>query len=279
MIEINFEKLFPDKREEYETVIEQSQAVMLRMLKILHFLCIKHDVQYFLSGGTCIGAIRHKGFIPWDDDLDIGMTRVNYNKFRKKVIPDLPKDIFYQDTNTDKGYPHCFYVDARLRDKYSSYTRLDGGKNKWHDGLQIDIFVFDQAYIKNKYINVFLNIFINKFTKNDSKRESVLSTITSNINWVTLVYSCNWQQTLGMLKKKYGTVYILQEEISKYQLVPFEDMEAYVLVEYDAILRRQYGDYLKLPPKNERRSVHNVEVNPFMPCDHEEILFWENRTN
>ena len=78
------EQLFPDKRETGETRLKQCQLVMLRMLKIVHFLCERHQIEYFLVGGSLLGAIRHKGFIPWDDDLDIGMTRANYEKFVKE---------------------------------------------------------------------------------------------------------------------------------------------------------------------------------------------------
>ena len=82
---MEFENLFPDEREKGETRLRQCQLVMLRLLKIFDHLCTKHDIRYFLTGGTLLGAIRHKGFIPWDDDLDVGMTRVNYEKFVKLV--------------------------------------------------------------------------------------------------------------------------------------------------------------------------------------------------
>ncbi len=78
---MNFTQLFPDNREDGETPLRQCQLVMLRMLKIFDFLCAKHQIKYFLIGGSLLGAIRHKGFIPWDDDLDVAMTRDNYTKF------------------------------------------------------------------------------------------------------------------------------------------------------------------------------------------------------
>jgi len=116
----DFDTLFPDMRENEQTLTKQCQAVMLRMLKIIDYLCAKHNVQYFLIGGSLLGAIRHKGFIPWDDDLDIGMTRDNYDRFVELAVPDLPRDIFFQTHITDPSYPGCDYVEARLRDKYSS---------------------------------------------------------------------------------------------------------------------------------------------------------------
>jgi len=68
---MNFDVLFPDCREQGETRLRQCQLVMLRMLKILDYLCTKYEIDYFLTNGTLLGAIRHKGFIPWDDDTDI----------------------------------------------------------------------------------------------------------------------------------------------------------------------------------------------------------------
>ena len=116
-----FDDLFPDVRENFEPGMRQCQMVMLRMLKIVDHLCAKHNISYFLNGGTLLGAIRHKGFIPWDDDLDIGMTRANYEKFVKLAVPELPYDIFFQSDETDKHFPACHIIEAKLRDKYSSY--------------------------------------------------------------------------------------------------------------------------------------------------------------
>nr|WP_319400083.1 LicD family protein [uncultured Carboxylicivirga sp.] len=274
---MDFSRIYPDVREQYDSPLKQSQAVMLRMLKILHFLCEKNDIKYFLTGGTCIGAIRHQGFIPWDDDLDIGMTRDNFNLFREKVVPHLPFDIFYQDIETDPYYTQCHHADARLRDKYSKYIHLDGEIINWHDGLQIDIFIYDKAFLPIKATNVITNYLIKKVYNNTEKRERILTYISKSIFEKLLVYNCNWMQDLGMLKRKFGKTYIYQKEIGEYLMVKFEDMEAYVLVGYDTILRRQYGDYMKLPPKEKRVSTHTVKVDPFNPCDHKEVLYWNER--
>ena len=76
-----FNEKFPDNRAEGTTTLKQAQRVMLRMLKIIDYICQQHDIQYWLEGGTLLGAIRDKGFISWDDDLDISMPRAAYIKF------------------------------------------------------------------------------------------------------------------------------------------------------------------------------------------------------
>src|SRR3954452_2255792 len=138
---MNLDKLFPDEREDGQTQIKQCHLVLLRMFKIFHYLCTKHEIKYFLCSGTLKAAIRHKGFKPWDDDLDIGMTRDNYEKFVKYAVPELPHDIFFQTPETDV-YPSCHGAEAKLRDRYSSYT-INNGK-KWHQGLMLDILVYDR---------------------------------------------------------------------------------------------------------------------------------------
>src|SRR5689334_13900011 len=134
---MDFEHIFPDERERGETPLRQSQLVMLRMLKIMDYLCTRHNIEYFLTGGTLLGAIRHQGFIPWDDDLDVGMTRENYEKFEKLAVPELPNDIFFQNVNTDPFYPKYREAEAKLRDKYSRYTRKEAleKRYKWHNGI------------------------------------------------------------------------------------------------------------------------------------------------
>lgn len=85
----NFDQLFPDNRETGDTPLRQCQLVMLRMLKNFDYLCKKHGIKYFLTGGSLIGAVRHNGFIPRDDDLDVGMTRRNYELFVQKAVNEF----------------------------------------------------------------------------------------------------------------------------------------------------------------------------------------------
>ena len=93
---IDFENMYPDKRLDYSDPLKQSQCVLLRMLKIIDFICKKHHITYWIDGGTLLGAVRHKGFIPWDDDVDICMPRESYKKFQKIAQQEFPYDLFLE---------------------------------------------------------------------------------------------------------------------------------------------------------------------------------------
>ena len=78
---------------------------MLEILQEIHKICVENNLTYWLEAGTLLGAVRHKGFIPWDDDSDVSMPRADYEKFLKIAQKKLPKDMFLQTQDTDKEYP------------------------------------------------------------------------------------------------------------------------------------------------------------------------------
>lgn len=272
---MDFDALFPDKREKGESQLRQCHLVMARMLKILDYLCAKHDIKYFLTGGSLLGAIRFKGIIPWDDDTDIGMTRENYEKFVQYAVPELPYDIFFQSDETDAKFPACHIIEAKLRDRYSSYTHVK--PKKWHDGLMIDIFVYDRAYLPNNTFIYLLNRFLKylwyRKPQGSKKRARVLKWI-ERYSPIPLVYDSS---EVNNPKRAYcgKKFYFRKKEISKLIRVPFEDMEAWIPVGYDAFLKRQYGnDYMN----DNRPRQHGDDLpNAFIPCKHKEILFWKDR--
>ena len=272
-----FENIYPDMRTSAKTLIRQCQLVMLRMLKITHYLCEKHEIQYFLVGGSLLGAIRHNGFIPWDDDLDIGMTRENYEKFVKYAVPELPRDIFFQTDETDPGYPSCGYVEARLRDKYSSYKDRDAKPNTNTDqGLQVDIFVYDNAFLPDNRLIILENLFLKAISRTNKERTANVKRISKYFP-VRLVYASSYLQKLGMWK--FGGNYIKRNEIVSVVRTKFEDMEAYIPIGWESCLKRQYNDYMKLPPLEKRQGHHitGQMADPFIPCIHKEVLNWKER--
>ncbi len=92
--------------------LDAIQQIQLAYLLEVDRICRKHNIKYFLGGGTLLGAIRHKGFIPWDDDSDIMMLREDYDKFCKIAADELPANMSFQSNKTDKS---CFYEFSKLR--------------------------------------------------------------------------------------------------------------------------------------------------------------------
>lgn len=123
---------------------EQQRAELkkcqLEMLKAFAAVCEKLGISYFLDGGTLLGAVRHKGFIPWDDDIDVGMLRADYERFFAEGQALLPEHYFIQNISTDPQYTANF---AKMRDSRTTYIETTLGRKRINHGVFIDIFVLD----------------------------------------------------------------------------------------------------------------------------------------
>ena len=145
----------PDIRSYEKYRNRQAQLVMARMLRIFDLLAQKHGIDYWIFGGTLLGAARHHGFIPWDYDVDIEMPLEDYVKFFQVAADQLPPDIFFQNSISEPAFPrnldgyHKHEIvgiyeatwNPRLRDRNSCYKYCIVHDCKWHDGLMIDMFV------------------------------------------------------------------------------------------------------------------------------------------
>jgi len=255
---IDFNKLFPDERSSVGADLKQAQLVMLRMLRILDYLCKENRIQYWLDFGTLLGAVRHKGFIPWDGDLDVGMTRRDYDIFTEICVPLLPKDIFFQNAKTDPYYPASNIIEAKLRDKYSNHIEWQerNPNLKWHNGIQLDIFIYDKWLSKTKPI----------------------FEIQKNIMVRSLLFKRFLEFFYKLVKVKHYAVpegiMFKENDVFPLATLEFEGVQALAPKNYDKYLRSFYGDYMKLPPENERYP-HEGKIDVFNPCNHKEILYWD----
>ena len=116
------------------------RKLQLEMLDAFVKICKDHDLTYFLVGGTALGAIRHKGYIPWDDDVDVGMLRPDYDKFREIAPKELPPTMFYQSMKTDPNY--TTYVE-KIRYNNSIAMQTEVKHMDIHHGVWLDVFPFD----------------------------------------------------------------------------------------------------------------------------------------
>lgn len=122
-------------------MLRQLQMLELEMLIEVDRICRKHDIQYNIIGGTLLGSVRHKGFIPWDDDADIAMLRPDYERFKKVCRSELDSERFYfQDATVTKGYRWSY---GKIRRKNTLFLREYQEHMPYRQGVFIDIFPVD----------------------------------------------------------------------------------------------------------------------------------------
>jgi len=130
-------KLHPSLKGRMLENLQTCQRKMTVILREFDKICRKYQLSYWCVGGTFIGAIRHKGWIPWDGDIDIGMLVEDYKILRTKV-DELPPHLFFQDINSDKHYRN--WAIGKIRDINSHYSCYKS--YPWHGGLQLDIYPY-----------------------------------------------------------------------------------------------------------------------------------------
>lgn len=257
-----------EKYTEYEGKMNDIQLKELNLLKTIIGLFNEKEIDYFLIGGSLLGAIRHKGFIPWDDDIDVGIPRNYYIKM-KEVLKES-SDLVVQEFNSTENYPFQFIKVRESRDEneYRDY-------NSYSQGIFVDLFPLD--FLGNTYLTAKFNVsivaFINKLilikfidkTKNKKILFSKLLTVfipkflllylmkhyTRNIN--KKKYFGNM---FGRYKKKEILLYDIFYDNNKIKLIEFEDMKVRIPINYHAYLTQIYGDYMTLPKIENRISNH-----------------------
>ena len=122
--------------------LQQLKRIELAMLDEFVRICDANGIDYFLSGGTCLGAARHKGFIPWDDDIDVGMLREDYDRFAQACKTELSDGFIFQDMNTE---PNCGLVFGKIRKKGTVYSETYSSHIAMSQGVWIDIFPYDRV--------------------------------------------------------------------------------------------------------------------------------------
>ena len=126
----------------YEGKLDRLKTVEIDILMEIDRICRKHNIKYFLAGGSCLGAIRNNKSIPWDDDLDLGMLREDYEKFRKVAPQELGEKFIYSSHDQDENC-HYYFDKIRLKDTY--FSTFYSNKFVLADGVFVDIVVYDQT--------------------------------------------------------------------------------------------------------------------------------------
>lgn len=261
--------------------LRKSQYVMLRLLKIIDDICQQNGIQYFLISGSLLGAVRHRGFIPWDDDLDVAMMREDYNKFLEVCKSQLPDSCFLQTRKTDPHYK-VYHVPCKLRDTHSLLIEEGNEKSKACQGIYIDIFPFDKHAPDMDLVKRDLNLWrkfivLQKYTKKHGRNKlhaCLLYLVKSmailllhvyflkaekRIAYNELHYKDNYKITPGFDLYWSLTNVFEKDDIFPLVKLKFEDGDFFVPRRYDKVLSLIYGDYMKLPPI-EKRMTHAIKL-------------------
>lgn len=251
------------------TPLRRAQLRMLDMLIEIDKICKKHQIEYWLTAGTLLGAVRHQGFIPWDDDLDIMIQHKDLKLLSAVLQQELPKQFVVQDYSTEKKY----YIDSliKVRDR-NSFFLFESHKCFKEQGIFIDIIPIE------KIPSLKFKRFVHKLNKQSylRRRELSLSGKSNNIagllispfsrallkfaHWYsrkssTNIYGYNYSHSL------FGTfeMHFNKEVFFPLKTMKFEGIDFYVPNDADAYLKIAYGDYMKIPTL-EKRQIHSTNI-------------------
>lgn len=255
--------------------------VELEILDFFHSICIDHNLKYSLAYGTLLGAIRHEGFIPWDDDIDVMMPRDDYNRFLK-IWNDVNHDGYVlTDENCSSEYNNNF---AKIRKDHTTFLQAWKQKDSdFHEGIFIDIFpvdrkasgkigtkiqfgffainlLYNRGYpskahgIRLHIEKTLLKIVPKSLHRRVSKAASDISQLWNNNTNNLMVAPCTINDC---------TIYYPSNLFDQLLFVKFQNREYYAVANYDIALASEYGDYMQLPPEEERVWKHHPVLIDF----------------
>lgn len=261
--------------------LQKVHKVQLAMALEVKRICEKHNIDYFIIAGTLLGAVRHHGFIPWDDDLDIGMLRVDFEKFVDISGTELRQDYFLQTWDTDNAFGLPI---AKIRKMGTTYIERNASKSKMNCGIYIDIFPFDnvpekkmskelqnlKTYLLKRIILIKTGYELwedNQLTKKIIYK--ALHVVTKPVSLKKLKQMLN-KVMIGTSESKsesivtFGGSYGYRREsikrswVENLSIIRFENYELSCPKFYIDYLEYFYGDYLTPPPEEKRYNRHRV---------------------
>lgn len=260
--------------------LEKVQKILLGYLLEIDRICRKYDIKYFLAGGTLLGAIRHHGFIPWDDDADVMMLREDYDRFQAVVQKELPDNIFMQLPTTEKGNHNPF---TKLRINNTMFaTEFTGHFMELHNGIFFDVLSHDRTgnhkWSQKLHLMVTMltrSVVFNKWGNTDIKsggNHPVICKIVDKAKYLVPMRFAEWAQNKSLtFFKKRRTEYLYDGMGRNLKRGPFPkawldeavyvEFEGYafpVPKEYDKYLTYLYGDYMQMIPVSHRRTSHSI---------------------
>lgn len=248
--------------------MERLHKMELMLASELDRICVKNQIPYFMLAGTLLGAIRHKGFIPWDEDMDFGMLRSDYERFIKACQNDLDHDVFFLQTlDSDENYPKAY---AKLRIKGTHIKEFTMRNCPCMDGIFIDLFPFDYvpddpaAQKKQQKQRFFWNALMDFKCGNDSilnHNEMVRKSLRFTSHFISKnkmrdrkeeIYVESDDHPTKIIVTAQGSYGYFKEMIplsytSEIVYYPFENIQLPGFKDYDSYLKGMYKDYMTIP--------------------------------
>ncbi len=257
------------------TELQKVQEIQQDLIAEVQRICNKCGIHFNMVGGTMLGAIRHKGYIPWDDDADIGFLRTEYEKFREACRTQLDHEKYYmQDLRDTEGYRWGY---GKLRRKNTEFVRLGQEFMPYEQGISIDLMPFDN--VPDNYILRRIH-FLRCFLYRKLFWSEVGSRVEKNVA-IRMLYKVIRLLPIKVVKKRYQR-FIDKCQRKKTKLVriltfptpkgvygydrkwylqlakyPFGSMLLPGAEDYDGYLQIKYGDYMELPPPDKRK-IHPI---------------------
>lgn len=260
--------------------LKQIQNVELEILDEIMRLCKKHHIHFAMMGGTCLGAVRHHGMIPWDDDIDLGMLRADYERFIKICESELDSKYFFQHFGTEEK---CAFIFGKVRKNDTEMKEAYSSDVKMHHGIWVDVFPFDYVnddiHVFQKEYNKVLFLRNLLIVKQGFKLKESMSFMVKVLYYLVKLFI--WFVPKSYLIKKliqlmtkynevetstlfpYGCAWKEKELISKADFqeviyMEFNGRMVPVFKQYDKYLTKLYGDYMTPPPTEKQNSGHNL---------------------
>jgi lipopolysaccharide cholinephosphotransferase len=262
-----------EKKSQYD--IRTLQLRVLRILETFHTVCQQHHLTYYITSGTMLGAVRHGGFIPWDDDLDVAMPRADYGRLLSHAAEYLPQPFELVSAETDPTYPKAF---AKIQD--ASTTLIERVYLQYLGGIYVDVFPLDGItpcpllqrihFARYSVCKRILYFMYRDPFKHGSGPSSWVPRLCQH-----LFTRSGIQHKLHRLQTAYDydrCRYIVDSDSGREGIVPkdvfgtptpilFEGVEVMGVEKPDAYLRLTYGDYMTLPKEENRRQHHFHYLN------------------